>query len=261
MAKIRFGPGGLGGVKEAVSNLEKFSSLGIRACEIEFTYGPYIKKNETEEIRKASEKLDIKLSIHAHYWINLNSEDGKKIEASKKRILKCCEIGELLGAYQVVFHPGYYGKKSKEETYENIKKAILEIQEEIKKNKWKIKISAETTGKVNVFGSIEEILKLVKETGIDFTVDFAHLLARSKGEMSYKEMVEKFKGFKKLHCHFSGIVYGDKGEKHHKITPNKDLKELLNELKKTNQEIVIINESPTPLEDSVRSLKFWESLK
>ncbi len=260
MSKIRFGPGGLGPVKNAVENLKKFNELGIEACEIEFTYGPYIKEQETEEIRKAAEKYNIKLSIHAHYWINLNSADKEKIEASKKRILDCCKIGEFLGAYQVVFHPGYYGKMSKIETYENIKKSILEIQEEIRKNKWKIKISAETTGKVNVFGSIEEILALREDTGIDFTVDFAHLLARNKGEMSYGEMVKKFKDFKKLHCHFSGIVYGEKGEKHHKITPESDLKELLLELKKTNQEIVMINESPSPLEDSVRALEIWKKL-
>jgi deoxyribonuclease IV len=260
MVKIRFGPGGLGAVKDAVKNLEMFHSLGIRACEIEFTYGPYIKPSETLEIKKAAEEFDIKLSIHAHYWINLNSEDKQKVEASKKRILTCCKIGEMLGAYQVVFHPGYYGKTSKQETYENIKNAILEIQKEIKKNKWKIKISAETTGKVNVFGSVEEILRLVKETGIDFTIDFAHLLARSNGTMSYKEMVENFKEFKKLHCHFSGIVYGEKGEKHHKLTPEKDLEELLKLLKKTNKEIVIINESPDPLGDSVKSLKIWANL-
>ncbi|MBU1136363.1 MAG: hypothetical protein KJ559_02545, partial [Nanoarchaeota archaeon] len=65
---IRFGPAGLGGVKEAVSNLKKFAKLGLKACEIAFTYGVYIKesqKKEIENIKKTTEKLDIKLSIHA----------------------------------------------------------------------------------------------------------------------------------------------------------------------------------------------------
>ena len=261
MAKIKFGPGGLGPVKDAVKNLEKFHKLGLQACEIEFTYSIYIKEKDALEIKKAAEKFGIKLSIHSHYWINLNSEDKSKIDASKKRILDCCSIGEKLGVYQVVFHPGYYGKKSKEETYETIKEAILDIQKEIKNNKWKIQISAETTGKVNVFGSIDEIFQLVKDTGISFTVDFAHLLARSNGKMSYKEMVEKFKDFKSLHCHFSGIVYGEKGEKHHVITPEKDLKELLSLLKKTGQEVVIINESPDPVGDSVKGLRILEKIK
>ena len=110
---IIFGPGGLGGVKEAVSNLEKYHKMGIKACEIEFTYGVYIKENQAEEIRKAAERLGIMLSIHGHYWINLNSDDEKKVEQSKKRILDCCKIGHLLGAREIVFHPGFYGKKGK----------------------------------------------------------------------------------------------------------------------------------------------------
>ncbi|KKS11781.1 MAG: Endonuclease IV, partial [Candidatus Daviesbacteria bacterium GW2011_GWB1_41_5] len=107
MAKIRFGPAGLGGVKESIENLEEFNRLGLRACEIAFTHGIYIKENETAEIKKAAEKFNIKLSIHAPYWINLNSKEEHKIEQSKKRIIDCCKIGHLLGADKIVFHPGY----------------------------------------------------------------------------------------------------------------------------------------------------------
>lgn len=260
MKKIKFGPGGLGPVEDAVRNLEYFSSQGLKACEISFTYGIYIKDKDAEKIRLASEKNNIQLSIHAQYWINLNSEDKEKIEKSKKRILDCCRIGERLGAKVVVFHPGYYGKKSKEESYKNIKNKIMEIQNEIKKNNWKIKIAPETTGKLNVFGSVEEIKALVKDTKCSFTIDFAHLLARSNGKMSFKEMVESFKDFDEFHCHFSGIEYGDKGEKKHKIMEESEIKELLKELIKANKKATIINESPMPVEDSIRSSKIYENL-
>ena len=258
MNKVKFGPAGLGSVKDAIKNLEEMHKLGITACEISFTYGPYIKEEECKKIKETAEKFNIQLSIHAQYWINLNSEEPKKIEMSKKRILACCKIGELLGVKYVVFHPGYYGKGSKEKAFENIKKNVLDILKEIEKNKWKIKIAVETMGKVNVFGSIEEIKKLVKETGCEFCLDFAHLLARSNGKMTYEEMVKEFKEFKIWNCHFSGIVYGDKGEKHHKVTPKEESKKLLKTLPK-NKEITIINESPEPLKDSVEALKIWES--
>ncbi|MBS3072861.1 hypothetical protein J4477_03450, partial [Candidatus Pacearchaeota archaeon] len=69
---VIFGPSGLGGVKEAVSNLETYSKLGIKACEIAFTYGIYIKNDsDIKAIKEASEKFGIKLSIHAQYWVNL----------------------------------------------------------------------------------------------------------------------------------------------------------------------------------------------
>jgi len=254
---IKFGRSRLGPVNEAVETLEKYHKLGLKACEIGFNYSVYIKEHQTAEIKKAAEKFGIRLSIHSHYWVNLNSEDPIKVENSKKRILECCRIGELLGAKIVVFHPGYYGKMSKEDTYKNIANAILDMQREIKKNNWKIKLAAETMGKVNVFGSIKEIKSLVKDTGCTFCIDFAHLLARSNGKMSYKEMMEEFKEFDDWHCHFSGIIYGDKGEKKHKPTPEEEWEKLLKALPK-NKNITIINESPNSLEDSVMGLKILE---
>ena len=236
---IRFGPAGLGGVKEAVSNLEKFHKLGLKACEIAFTYGVYIKdkdENEIKEIRDKAGRFDIKLSIHAPYWINLNSREKKKIRDSKKRIIESCRIGSLLGAENIVFHPGYYGSTDEKQSYENIKKAIINIQKEIKDNRWKIKLCPETTGKINVFGKEEEILKLIEDTGCSFTIDFAHLFARSQGKETYKEMYDKFKNFKEIHCHFSGINYGKKGEKSHRLTSETELRKLLLILPK-NKEI------------------------
>jgi len=257
---IRFGPAGLGGVKDAVSNLEAFSRLGLKACEIAFTYGIYIKnEKDAVEIGRKARELDIKLSIHAPYYINLNSAEKKKIEESKKRILDCCEIGEEMGAEVVVFHAGFYGKLDREESYQNIKKAVLELLGEIKKKKWKIKIAAETMGKLNVFGSAEEILRLVKETGCGFCLDFAHLWAREKGKILYSEIYEKFRHFSSLHCHFSGINFGEKGEKSHKETSESEIRKLLSILPK-NKEITIINESPFPVEDAEKMLKIWGKL-
>ncbi len=252
---IKFGPAGIGGVKEAVFNLQRFHNLGLKACEIAFTYGAYIKnKEDALKIGKEAEKLGIKLSIHAPYWINLNSKEKAKIEASKKRILKSCEVGDWLGAYRVVFHPGYYSGMDKEETYQNIKANILDMQKEIKKNKWKIKIAPETMGKVNVFGSIDEISRLVEETGCSFTLDFAHILAREK-KVDYNKIKKLFPQ-KNWHCHFSGIEYGEKGEKRHKKTETKEWKKLLKNLPK-NKNIVIINESPYCVEDSVEGLSLF----
>ena len=250
---IRFGPAGIGPVKDAVRNLEEFSELGLRACEISFTYGIYIKKDEDIKlIKRASKKYGIKLSIHAPYYINLNSKEKAKIEASKKRILGCCEVGEKLGAYLVVFHPGYYSGMDKDIAYENIKENIMDIMNEIKNKGWKIKIGVETMGKVNVFGSMDEIARLVKDTKCGFVIDFAHILAREK-EINFYKIKKLFGKYKHWHCHFSGIEYGEKGEKNHKKTDAKDWKKVLENLPK-DKEIVMINESPYCVEDSVLGL-------
>ncbi len=253
---VKFGPAGLGSVKDAVSTLQHYHKLGFKACEIAFTYSVYIKRKEDAlKIGRAAKKFGITLSAHAPYYINLNSADKKKLEQSKQRILKCLEVGTWLGVKKVVFHPGYYVKSDKKKTYENIKKQILELQKIRKQKKYTPKLAPETTGKVNVFGSLDEIQKLVKETRCGFCIDFAHILARYKN-YNFKEVLKKFKSFKNLHMHFSGIIYGKKGERHHKKTSPGELKNLISNLPK-NKNITIINESPYPIEDSVLGLKLY----
>ena len=252
---IKFGPAGLGSVKDAVENLERFKKLGLKACEIAFTYGVYIKKEEDmKRIGKKAKELGIELSIHAPYWINLNSKDKIKIRLSKERILKCCEVGSKMEAKVVVFHAGYYSGMGEEETYENIKRGILEMMEEIKAKGWNVKLAPETMGKISVFGSVEQISLLVKDTGCGFCIDFAHILARDK-KVDYEKVKKLFKG-SKWHCHFSGIEYSEKGERRHKGTSLSEWKKLLKGLPK-GKDIVIINESPSPVEDSVEGRGVW----
>lgn len=253
---IKFGPAGIGPVKEAIANLESYSKIGLEACEVAFTYQIYIKEEDARAIGKRAKELGISLSIHAPYYVNLNSDEKAKREATKKRILDCCRIGEALGAKVVVFHPGYYGK-DKEKAHGAISGGVKEIMAEIKKKGWKIEIAPETMGKINVFGSIEEISELVKDTGCSFCLDFAHILAREK-KVDY-EKIKKLFPEKRWHVHFSGIIYGDKGERSHRKTKSEEWKELLKNLPK-DREIVIINESPDMINDSAEGLKIYKVL-
>lgn len=259
MAKIKFGPSGLGPVKEAIKNLEMFKSQGLEACEIAFTYGIYIKEKEAKEIGEAAKKLGIQLSIHGPYWINLNSAEPEKIEKSKERLINCLKIGTHLGAKYIVFHPAFYGKFTKEETYINTKNAILELEEIRKKEKYTPKLAPETMGKINVFGSIEEISQIVRDTKCHACIDFAHILARSGGDYRFKETLDLFKDLDELHIHFSGIEYGDKGEKHHLRTPESEWEKLIMNLPK-DKDIVVINESPSMVEDAIIGLKKYNKL-
>ena len=109
MENVKLGPAGIGSVKDVEKTFADYKGRGIRCAEIPFTYGVYIKeKSVAEKVQQAAEKFGIELSIHAQYWINLNSEDWEKVEASKKRILKSCEVGHWLGARKIVFHSGFY---------------------------------------------------------------------------------------------------------------------------------------------------------
>jgi len=255
--KIKFGPAGLGGVKEAEENLEAFYRAGLRVCEIAFTYSVYIKEEgDAVWIGAKARELGIELTVHAPYFVNLNSDDAEKREASKKRILECCRVGELMGATLVVFHPGFYGK-DREGAYDRIKEGIVEMMEVIEKKGWGIKLAPETMGKVNVFGNVEEISKLVEDTGCGFCIDFSHILARDK-EIDM-ERIERAFPWKEWHCHFSGIEYGEKGEKHHKMSEKENWRELLKKLPE-DREITIVCEDPDPPAGAVLGLETYEEM-
>ena len=260
MSSIKFGPAGFGSVKDAVSNLETFHELGLDACEVAFTYGAYIKdKEDGLKIGKVAKKLGIFLSVHAPYYVNLNSKEDEKIEASKKRILKCCEVGSWLGAKRVVFHPGFYSGMESGEASLKIKEGIVEMMKVVEGNKWGVELCPEVMGKKNVFGSIDEIADLVKATGCGFCVDFAHVLARY-GKYEFEKIKEAFKA-KKWHVHFSGIIYGEKGERNHKVTEVRDWESVLGFLKKLDKDVVIVCESPDAVGDSVVGKKIWGNLQ
>ena len=253
---IKFGTAGMGPVKDVEETFKKYKEIGLSVAEIPFTYGVFIKdKKVAEHVGEVARKYGITLSIHAPYWINLNSAEKEKVGASRQRIIKCLEVGTWLGAKVVVFHPGYYGKMEKEKTYENIVEQIKKIQDVRKEKKYTPKLAPETTGKVNVFGSPEEIKKLVDDTGCSFCIDFAHVLARYK-DYRFDDLKKLFAKERTWHLHFSGIEYGEKGEKKHKKTEKADWGKLLNSLPKS-KDITIINEAPTPFVDAVEGFRLY----
>ncbi len=259
MVTISVGPAGTGGSSE--QGFIDIKKSGLDSVEVAFTYGIWMKPEQAKKIAELNKKLKLKISIHAPYYINLNSKEKAKIEASKKRILKCCEIGYLLGAKNIVFHPGFYQGMDKEQTYQNIKKQIQELQKIIKQSKYNIELCPETTGKESQFGSLEELLRLKKETNCSITIDFSHLKARSIGEISYSEAVASVKSLKNIHAHFSGIEWTEKGERRHLPLESKDVKELLQALKKNNVSATIINEGPNPIKDALLIKNTWRNIK
>jgi len=257
--QIKLGTAGTPG-RSTLEGISIVKQKQLQALEVEFVHGIKMSNSLAKEVGEKASKLNISLSVHAPYHINLNSKEKIKITASKKRILTSCERAHHLKAEYVVFHPGYYTSIDKEQTFENIKEQILDLQKQIKKHKYKIKLAPETTGKINVFGSLQEILDLQKQTKCYFCIDFSHLYARSLGKIDYDEIFSKIKKFKHIHAHFSGIEFSEKGERRHIRTPTSRIKELAKEILKNKTNITVINESPNPLLDSLKTKKIFESL-
>ena len=259
--KVCIGPAGIG--SPAVAGLKEIAEAGMHCAEVEFTHSVYMKSNKVaKEVGEAAKKLEIDLSVHCPYYINLVSADKSKIAASKKRILTSAERGHHLGAKYIIFHAGYYGKLSKEDAYQGIREAIIDMQKAIKKNKWKVMLAPEVMGKDSSFGTIDELYRLHKETGCAMCVDFAHLKAHYRGKIDFKyvfDIMKKFK-FTPLTAHISGIEWGEKGEKRHLLTSEKDIREVLKWCKRYKFDIRIINESPDNFNDSVKTLEIYDRM-
>jgi len=252
---IFVGPAGIG--SPALKGLDRIKKAGLTAAEVEFTHSIYMDNKMAKQVGEHAKKLKIRLSVHAPYYINLASEKKQVITASKKRIIRCAELANYLGAKYVVFHSGYYGKRDKDEVFEMVEFAVKEMQEVIKDNDWDVKLAPETTGKLSQFGNLEELYEMHRKTKCAVCVDFAHERARNKGKINYKnicDIMKKLK-FSPLHAHFSGITWGEKGERSHKPTPLNEIKELLKWIKKYKFNITLINESPQEFKDAVKTLK------
>jgi deoxyribonuclease IV len=254
---IRMGPAGTAGLGY-FEGLKELKRLGLTALEVEFTHGIHMRNEDAKEIGKIAKNYEISLSVHAPYFINLASEDKLKLQASIKRILDSCERANYLGAKYVVYHSGFFQKQDRNKVTELITTSTQYIMDKIKENKWKTMIAPELTGKPSQFGSITELLDLRKETGCNITIDFAHQKARQQGKIDYSDIFDQLKSLHHIHAHFSGIEWTEKGERNHKITDVKDIIPLVTEILKRNIDITLINESPDPIGDSVKTKEIFE---
>ena len=259
---IKLGPAGSTG-KGTLEGIREVKKLGLMAMEVEFVRGVHMGIDLAKECGAEAKKLGIELSVHAPYYINLASEDSKKQKESKQRILDSCERGHYLGAKEIVFHPAYFGKGDKEKVFQITKEHILDMMETIRKKGWGCTLSPETTGKHSALGSLDETIRLVKETKCSFNIDFAHLYARNYGKIDYGEILDKVKilGRKHIQCHFSNISYTSKGERNHEILDHHPpFEPLAKEILQRKIDFTIISESPVTWRDSLKMKGIFEKL-
>ena len=254
---IKIGPAGSSGLGN-LKGVSKVAEMDLDCMEVEFTYGVRMDLKTAKDVGVLAKEKGIILSVHAPYYINLASEEEEKYVASKKRILDACERAQAMGAQNVTFHAGFYQKRTPEKTYQLIKKALMDLKKTISRKRWQVTLCPEVTGKPSQFGSLEELLRLKKETGCGLTVDFSHLYARHRGDLDYGRILNKLP--QKFHAHFSGIEYGDKGERKHIRTTEKFFKPLAKELARRDLDITIINESPSPYEDAAMMKEVLQKL-
>lgn len=268
--KIYLGPAGVpisAKERSTIGGIKTVFELALNALECEFVRGVNMKPQLAEEIGRVAKELGVRLSVHAPYFINLNSEAKKIVEESKKRIFDTADRGERMGADAVAIHVAYYGAESPEKTFENVKNNLLDVLGQMKQNGIKnIKLGVETMGKMSQFGTIDEAVRMSKEVkGVVPYIDWAHLFVRQNGKIDYAEIFDKLEVLKLEHInsHFEGVKRNSEGrfvDVHVPICDHPPFEPLAREILKRKIGITIIAEGPTLEQESLQMKKTLEKI-
>ncbi len=261
---------GSAGYEKAFDVLEE---LNLDGLELEFVHGVRMSPANKKIVKKISTEKNMVLTAHGPYYINLNSKEEDKIEASIKRVLDTAKTGNELGAYSVTYHAAFYMGMPADEVYKKVEQSMEKICAALDEDAINIWVRPETTGKPTQWGNLEEIIKLSKDfKQVLPCVDFSHLHARTNGSYNtYDEFCKIFDdignqigsyALENFHAHIAGIEYGEKGEKKHLMLKESDMnyKDLMKAFKKFDVKGVIVCESPIMEEDAVLLKKYYSSL-
>lgn len=256
----------------SISGIKRIRELSLDCMELEFVQGVRMGEKGAKNVLEAAKKEEVVLSVHAPYYVNLNSYEEEKLKASLERIYQAARIGSLCGAESIVLHAGFYQKSSKKHTLESVSKALKELTGQLKNEGIPAVLRPETMGKRTQFGTLEEVLALSSEIeGVMPCLDFCHLHAREGKENSYFEFTEILslveeslgkEGLSNMHLHISGVEYGINGEKRHLNLKESDFNypELIRVLKEFKARGRIILESPILEEDAFMLRKLYNEI-
>ncbi|MBU5557475.1 MAG: TIM barrel protein [Candidatus Aenigmarchaeota archaeon] len=266
MAVIRLGPAGIpisakGG--SSVEGVKRCAELGLNAMELEFVRGVKMSIDAAKEVGAVAKQLDVALSVHAPYFINLTSAEKAKASASERMIIDTLSRASAMDATVIAVHAGWYGKMKSEEATECMKEKFLKLA----KFSDHVKIGIETTGRMSQWGTVDEILQVCKAVPQCVPViDWAHLYARAGGQIDYPAVLDKVKRFRHLHCHFEGIKFSSKAPgtgneiSHTPINHHPPFEPLAKEILKRKIDVTIIAEGPTLEADALKMKRIFERL-
>ncbi|MGZ5438214.1 MAG: TIM barrel protein [Candidatus Aminicenantales bacterium] len=255
----------------SLAGIDRIKGLGLDGLEIEFVNGVKMGFDTAAKVREKAQKTGVRLSVHAPYHINFNSENPGIRLQSQERLLKTARVGAACGAVSAVFHAAFYGQDSAEATYAAVKRELAAVQSIVRSERLAITLRVETMGKRSQFGSLDEVLALCRDIdGLQPCLDFSHLYAREGKVNSYldfervlNKVARKLgpRALRNAHIHIAGIQFGDKGEIRHLNLEETEFRydEWLEVLCDLGVEGLMICESPNLEGDAVMLKKLYEA--
>jgi deoxyribonuclease-4 len=251
--------------------LAHLRNMGLDGLEMEFVRGVKMGAETAAKVRRRAEELGILLSAHAPYYINFNAAEAGTRLQSHEHLLRSARMAALCGARSVVFHAGYYGATTPEETFGVVRKSLREVLSILKAERNPVTLRIETMGKRSQFGSLDEIVSLCQEVeGLAPCLDFSHLHARegkANGYLDFHRILRKIEkrlgrsALRDIHVHLSGIAYNDKGELKHLNLADSNFRygEWIGAINDMNAEGLVICESPARENDALILKQLYEA--
>ena len=275
--EMHFGPAGYpsdtsGNPRKALNMIR---DAGLDALEYAAVYGLRMSEDSAKKLGTAAKECGIVMSMHTAYYISLVSKSKQTRQNSIERLVKSLKFAPLMNVTRIVFHVGGYSGLTREEAYPIVKSSLLEVWEAMGHQTRGIMLAPETAGKLGVFGSIDELVRLCNDVeGVIPTLDWAHLHAITQGGMSDKKSYldvlgtfERALGSRfvdNMHFHVSGIEFTPAGEKAHRPLGESwgpDILPLIEIVSETGYKPTFISETPEPILGAVYTKLLLEELE
>lgn len=275
---VSFGPSGNDelfyeqGYKSSKEVFKWLNKMGLDLYEYSFGRGILLKEETAIEYAQLAKENNIKISVHAPYFINLANPDAEAIAKSYEYINNSLKKLILLNGQKCVVHLGSCMKMQRNEAINNVKHNLekyMNLFDEEFGDK-DVYLCPETMGKYQQIGTYQEIIDLcTMHDKLVPTLDFGHINCILQGKLDLYEyrkildyLFEKLgdKKAKMVHIHFSKIEFSEKGEVKHltlddtKYGPNfEPLAQLLKEYKMENASVIC--ESKNIMAQDAKKLK------
>jgi deoxyribonuclease-4 len=228
--------------------MDDIISLGLETMEVQTVR--MIAPQHFEQYWQAgvlANKTEFEMNIHGPYYSELL---GNKVERGRSltKIESTLQAAKTINARHITLHAGHYGQMGKgvqaNEQLANVFAGIVERVHEIwhddediypvfpwLKDGTPSKIGIETSGRQELWGSLEEVLEVVNHVeGTVPVLNIAHIHSRGHGSMrtseDYGEMFDQVResiGTKEFYCHFSGVEHRTGNAMHYTQIKKSDL--------------------------------------
>ena len=231
-----------------VEGMDDIIALGLETMEAQTVR--LIQPQHFEQYWQAgvlANKADFEMNIHGPYYSELL---GNRVSRGRTlaKIESTLQAARTINARHITLHTGHYGDFGRgtvaNEQVANIFSSIVERVNEIWhddedefpvfpwiKDGTPSKIGIETSGRQELWGSLEEVIEVVNHVeGAIPVLNIAHIHARGHGRMKTSEdygelfdMVRESIGTKEFYCHFSGVEHRTGNAMHYTQIKKSDL--------------------------------------